>query len=100
LALPCADLGRVVEPTHRLADSTGLDLCGPGEWLVERHGCGRCRSWRKPHVGVDAGTGWIEAVALTTNDLNDGSQVGPLGLGRQEVIHGRARARPKPAGAV
>jgi Transposase DDE domain len=66
------------EPAHLLVDSTGLRLCGPGEWLVEKHGRRRRRSWRKLHVGVDAGTGRIEAVELTTNDLDDGSQVGSL----------------------
>ena len=25
-------------PVHLLVDSTGLKLCGPGEWLVEKHG--------------------------------------------------------------
>src|SRR3954452_17381126 len=26
------------EPMHLLVDSTGLKLCGAGEWLVEKHG--------------------------------------------------------------
>ena len=26
------------EPMHLLVDSTGSRLCGPGEWLVEKHG--------------------------------------------------------------
>ena len=26
------------EPLHLLVDSTGVQLCGPGEWLVEKHG--------------------------------------------------------------
>jgi hypothetical protein len=59
-------------------DSTGLKLCGPGEWLVEKHGTRRRRSWRKLHVGVDADTGRIVASELTTHDVDDGSQVGPL----------------------
>ena len=45
------------EPVHLLVDSTGLRLCGPGEWLVEKHGTRTRRSWRKLHIGVDAGTG-------------------------------------------
>ena len=65
-------------PVHLLVDSTGLKLCGAGEWLVEKHGTSRRRSWRKLHIGVDADTGRIVAAALTTNDLDDGSQVGPL----------------------
>jgi hypothetical protein len=66
------------EPLHLLVDSTGLKLGGPGEWLLEKHRTGRRRPWRKLHLGVDAGTGRIEAVELTTNDLDDSLQVGPL----------------------
>ena len=66
------------EPVHLSVDSTGLKLCGAGEWLVEKHGTSRRRSWRKLHIGVDADTGRIVAAALTTNDVDDGSQVGPL----------------------
>jgi hypothetical protein len=66
------------EPVHLLVDSTGLKLSGAGEWLVEKHGTSRRRSWRKLHIGVDADTGQIVAAALTTNDVDDGSQVGPM----------------------
>ena len=66
------------EPVHLLVDSTGLKLSGAGEWLVEKHGTSRRRSWRKLHIGVDADTGQIVAAALTTNEVDDGSQVGPL----------------------
>ena len=45
------------EPVHLLVDSTGLKLCGPGEWLVEKHATMTRRSWRKLHIGVDADTG-------------------------------------------
>jgi hypothetical protein len=65
-------------PVHLLVDSTGLKLSGPGEWLVAKHGDGTRRSWRKLHLGVDAGTGRIEAAALTTGEVDDGSRVGPL----------------------
>jgi hypothetical protein len=66
------------EPVHLLVDSTGLKLCGAGEWLAEEHGTSRRRSWRKLHLGVDADTGRIVAAELTTNDVDDGSRVGPL----------------------
>src|SRR5437016_2590545 len=66
------------EPVHLLVDSTGLKLSGAGEWLVEKHGTSRRRSWRKLHIGVDADAGRIVAAALTTNNVDDGSQVGPL----------------------
>src|SRR3954466_8337374 len=55
--------GRRAEPVHLLVDSTGLKLCGPGEWLIEKHGTKTRRSWKMLHIGVDA---------------DDGAQVGPL----------------------
>src|SRR5215216_3525270 len=66
------------EPMHLLVDSTGLRLCGPGEWLVEKHGTRTRRSWRKLHLGVDADTGQVVAAVLTDRDAADGAQVGPL----------------------
>lgn len=65
-------------PVHLLVDSTGLKLCGPGEWLTEKHGTRRRRSWRKLHLATDADTGRIVASVLTGHDANDGGQVGPL----------------------
>ena len=65
-------------PLHLLVDSTGLRLAGPGEWLVEKHGTKGRRAWRKLHLGVDADTGRIEAMELTTSNADDGSRVGPL----------------------
>jgi len=66
------------EPVHLLVDSTGLKLCGAGEWLIEKHGTRRRRAWRKLHIGVDADTGRIVASELTPHDADDGAQVGPL----------------------
>jgi len=66
------------QPLHLLVDSTGLKLCGAGEWLVEKHGTKTRRSWRKLHIGMDANTGKVVAVALTTNDVDDAGQIGPL----------------------
>src|SRR5215213_9350886 len=65
-------------PVHLLVDSTGLKFCGPGEWLVEKHGTKRRRAWRVLHLATDADTGRIVASALTDKDADDGSQVGPL----------------------
>src|SRR3954453_19033324 len=56
----------------------GLLRCGAGEWLLEKHGTKTRRSWRKLHIGMDAETGQIVGAALTPNDVDDGSQVGPL----------------------
>jgi hypothetical protein len=70
-------------PVHLLVDSTGLKLCGPGEWLIEKHGTKRRRAWRVLHLATDADTGRIVASVLTGKDADDGSQVGPL-LDRSE----------------
>jgi hypothetical protein len=64
---------------HLLVDSSGLmKLGGPGEWLVEKHGTSRRRSWRKLHIGFDAVSGRIVASILTDRDVDDASQVAPL----------------------
>jgi transposase len=61
-----------------LVDSTGLKLCGAGEWLVEKHGIRTRRAWRKLHLGVDAETGQNVASALTSKEVDDGVLVSPL----------------------
>jgi len=66
------------DPLHLLVDSTGLKLCGPGEWLIEKHGTKKRRSWKKLHVGMDAASGRIVAATLTGRDSDDAAQVGPL----------------------
>jgi hypothetical protein len=63
---------------HLLVDSTGLKLCGPGEWLAEKHGTKRRRARRVLHLAADADTGRVVASVLTDRDADDGSQVGPL----------------------
>jgi hypothetical protein len=63
-------------PIHLLVDSSGLKLSGLGEWLVEKHGTSKRRSWRKLHIGFDAVTGRI--VASIPTDVDDASQVGVL----------------------
>jgi hypothetical protein len=65
-------------PVHLLVDSTGLKLCGPGEWLVEKHGTRTRRGWCKLHLGTDTDTGRIVASVLTDQDADDGAQTGPL----------------------
>jgi Transposase DDE domain len=63
---------------HLLVDSTGVKLGGAGEWLVEKHGASRRRSWRKRHIGVDGDSGEIVAIELTRRDIDDGLQTGAL----------------------
>jgi len=69
-----AGAGAGSEPMHLLVDSTGLKLCGKGEWLLEKHGTATRRSWRMLHLGVDAGSGRIVA----SKEVDDASQVDPL----------------------
>ena len=57
LVLPRPRSGTGAEPVHLLVDSTGLKLCGAGEWLIEKPGSRTRRSWRKLHIGMDAETG-------------------------------------------
>ena len=70
----CAETG----PLHLLVDSTGLKLGGAGEWLMEKHGATRRRSWRKLHIGVDADSGEIVAVEVTRKDVDDAAMVDRL----------------------
>jgi IS5 family transposase len=78
LKLPKPRPGLGCGPVHLLVNSTGLRLCGPGEWLIEKHGTKRRRAWRVLHLVTDADTGRIVASVLTDKDADDGSQVGPL----------------------
>jgi len=59
-------------------DSTGPKLGGAGEWLVEKHGTSCRRSWRKPHIVVDANSGEIVAIEVTKKDIDDGVLAGGL----------------------
>ena len=80
------------EPLHLPLRSTGLKLCGSGEWLVEKHGTRTRRAWRKLHLGIDADTGQIVAASLTAKEVDDGAEVGPLarpGQRRRGHAHGR-----------
>ncbi len=78
LEVPRPQARRDGEPLHLLVDSTGLKLCGAGEWLVEKHGTKTRRSWRKLHIGLDADTGQIVAATLTKKEADDGAEVGAL----------------------
>ena len=78
LRLPRSRPRRNAEPMHLLVDSTGLKLCGAGEWLLEKHGTKTRRAWRTLHIGTDADTGEIVAATLTGSDARDASPLGPL----------------------
>src|SRR5215213_3806810 len=101
-------------PLHLLVDSTGLKLCGAGEWLIEKHGARTRRSWREMHFGEDADTGRIVAATLTDRDVDDASQVGPRldqvtgsvvsftgdGAYDQEGVYGEVAARHPDAAVI
>jgi hypothetical protein len=82
------------EPMHLLVDSTGLKLCGAGEWLVEKHGTRTRRSWRKLHLGPGTAVPTNLQFALirgvqVPDDLTGG---GPrVQLLRDHQVHVRAR---------
>lgn len=48
-----------------LLDSTALELCRPGKWLVEKHSTRTRRSSKKLHLALDAETGEIVAASIT-----------------------------------
>ena len=90
VALPCPDhttLSRrnatvaVRQQIHRappgpislIVDSSGLKVCGQGEWHTKKHGEKKRKRWKKLHIGVDD-QGWIIASAITDSHEQDPSQ--------------------------
>jgi IS5 family transposase len=73
---PCQRSG--MGALHLIVDSTGLKLRGAGEWLFEKHGTAKRRSWRKLHAGIDADSGEIVAFDLTDKDVDDAAHVETL----------------------
>ena len=55
-----------------------LKLGGAGEWLVEKHGTSRRRSWRKLHLGIDTDSGEIVAIELTRKEIDDSARTDAL----------------------
>src|SRR3954447_24857422 len=51
------DGGSRSQPQHLLVDSTGLKLCGPGEWLIEKHGT------KTPGLGKCCTSAWTPTPA-------------------------------------
>ena len=54
-----------------VVDSTGLKVCGEGEWKVRIHGVGKRQTWRKLYLVVDERNNRILGVVLTTNNFKD-----------------------------
>jgi len=94
LTLPCPDhttLSRrnatvaIQRPVHRasvgpidlIVDSSGLKICGQGEWHEKKHGEKKVKRWKKLHLGIDD-RGQIIASAVTESREQDPSQVPEL----------------------
>jgi hypothetical protein len=94
LALPCPDhttlsrrnatvkVRRQVDrapqgPISLIVDSSGLKVCGQGEWLPQKHGEKQGKRWKKLHLGVDD-QGQIIAATVTESHEQDPSQVPEL----------------------
>ena len=94
VALPCPDhptLSRrnatvaIKQQVHRasrgpvdlIIDSTGLNVCGQGEWHSQQHGEKKRQRWKKLPIGVDK-QGWIVAACVTESHEHDPSQVPAL----------------------
>ncbi len=73
------------EQVSLIVDSTGLKVCGQGEWHSKKHGKKQRRTWKKLHIGVDD-QGWILANTITAGHEQDPGQVTDLLNQCDEVI--------------
>ena len=64
-------------PSCLIVDSSGLKVCGQGEWHANKHGEKRQMRWKKLHLGVDS-QGWVRATPITDSHDPDPSQVPAL----------------------
>jgi hypothetical protein len=60
-----------------IVDSTGLKVCGQGEWQSQKHGEKKVKRWKKLHISVDD-QGQIIASTVTESNEQDPSQVPEL----------------------
>jgi hypothetical protein len=65
------------EPICLIVDSSGLKVCGQGEWHTQKHGEKKHQRWKKLHIGVDA-QGQVVASTMTESHEQDPSQVRAL----------------------
>jgi IS5 family transposase len=65
-------------------DSTGLKVCGEGEWKMKMHGKSKRRRWRKLYIGVS-----VDGQNIVTSDLTD------CGTGDQEHLPALLDRLPK-----
>jgi hypothetical protein len=81
-------------PMCFIVDSTGLKICGDGEWHTKKHGEKRRKRWKKLHIAVDE-DGRILASKVTDSPVQDPSQVPDL-LDQfdKEIDYGSVSSRP------
>jgi hypothetical protein len=60
-----------------IVDSSGLKICGQGEWHSQKHGEKKGKRWKKLHIGVDD-QGLIIASTISESNEQDPSQVSEL----------------------
>ena len=65
------------EAISLIVDSSGLQVCGQGEWHSQQHGEKTPKRWKKLHIGVDA-QGRMVASTVTESHEQDPSQVPAL----------------------
>ena len=64
-------------PIDLIVDSTGLKICGQGEWHSQKYGEKKRKRWKKLHIGVNS-QGEIIASTVTESQEHDPSQVPAL----------------------
>jgi hypothetical protein len=65
------------EAISLIVDSSGLKVCGQGEWHTQKHGEKQVKRWKKLHLGVND-QGQIMASTVTESHAQDPSQVPAL----------------------
>jgi hypothetical protein len=65
-------------PLVLVVDSTGLKVCGEGEWKVRLHGKTKTRVWRKLHLAQDYASWQVVALTMTDAPATDHQQIPPL----------------------
>ena len=76
---------------HLLTDSTGIRAAGEGACFAKKHDPSKPRQWRKVHLGSDADTLGMRAIAIT------GSRVGDVGPASATGSSEPARDAARPA---
>ncbi len=70
-------LDNIQDPVTFIVDSTGLKVCGQGEWHEKKHGKKQHKKWKKLHIGVNS-KGWIMASTITDGQEQDPVQIPDL----------------------